>query len=314
MLSNVSLILRHKGVGGLVTALYYGARGAVGRRMFGQRFVHRHVRDFDMVIDLDDRGISRTLLLFGRREEEHVVILRQVLKRGMTVFDVGANIGYYVLIERGLIGTSGHIVAIEPSPSNVTLLRRNIALNRCENVSVLELAVSEAEGRQLFHLSHLSNLNTFHPGGSAAAHLNNRVIEVGIDTVPSIARKTGRKPDLIRMDVEGHEIEVMRGLLPAIEAGEMAPMILFETHLSRYTHDHDMEEPLRRLFRAGYRVRYAASASEKGTARLQRKGYRGGDPIETDMVERVVFENIAAEDAIELICRAGGIRAVLLSK
>ena len=314
MLTNVSLILRRKGAGALSTALFYRVKGAFSRHVLGQRFVRRRVRDFDMLVDLDDRGISRTLLLFGRREEEHMVMLRPVLQPGMTVFDIGANIGYYVLIERGLVGPRGHIVAVEPSPQNVALLRRNLALNGCDNVTVLEMGVSGRAGRQPFHLSHLSNLNTFHPEGSAALHLSDRVIDVEIDTVPAIARRAGRKPDLVRMDVEGHEIEVIEGLLPAIEAGEMAPMILFETHLSRYSPDHDMGAPLRALFDAGYRVRLAASSSEEGTERLAERGYCGGDPIETDMVHRVVFEDLRSEDAIDIVCRTGGIRAVLLSK
>jgi FkbM family methyltransferase len=311
--SNIFLILRRKGLGALLTAIYFHFKAALYRSL-GRRFMRRRVRDFEMMIDLKDPGISRTLLLFGRREEEHVIMLREVLRPGMTVFDVGANIGYYVLIERSLVGSTGHIVAIEPSPQNVELLRRNVGLNGSSNVTIIQMGVSSRAGRQPFHLSHQSNLNTFHPIGSVVKHLDNRVIDVDIDTVPAIADRVGRIPDLIRMDVEGHEVEIINGILPAIQGGQMAPMFLFETHLTRYTPDHDFEPPLRALFNCGYRVRCVASSSEAGTAMITERGYRGGDPIETDMIERVIFEDIGQNDLIDLVCRKGGVRAVLLSK
>lgn len=314
MNSNMILILRRKGIVALATALFFALKAAV-MRVFGRRFTQRRVRDFRMWLDLQDAGISRTLLLFGRREEEHAIILRRVLKPGMTVFDIGANIGYYVLIERGLIGPTGRIVAIEPSSQNVALLRRNLALNNAQNdVTLFEMAISDQAGKRELYMSQQSNLNTFHPTGSASGYLDGRRTEVEIDTVPGVVRRTGLKPDLIRMDVEGHEIEVLRGLIPAIRAGEMAPMVLFETHLSRYAANHDMEQDLKGLFDLGYHVKFAASTSANGASRIESFGYSGEAPIETDLHERVIFENLRSEDAIELICRKGGIRAVLLSK
>jgi FkbM family methyltransferase len=314
MNSNILLILRRKGIVALAGAFFFAIKGSV-MRLFGRRFIQRRVHDFRMWLDLNDAGISRTLLLFGCREEEHAVILRRVLAPGMTVFDIGANIGYYVLIERGLVGPAGRIVGIEPSSQNVALLRRNLALNNAhKDVAVFEMAISDQSGKRDLYMSQQSNLNTFHPTGSAAGYLDGRRAEVEIDTVPGIARRTGLKPDLIRMDVEGHEVEVLRGLIPAIRSGEMAPMVLFETHLSRYAANHDMEQDLKDLFELEYHVKFAASTSSNGTARVESFGYRGEAPIETDLHERVVFENIRNEDAIELICRKGGIRAVLLAK
>ena len=314
MNSNLFMIFRKKGVGALAIALFFAFKGMLAR-IFGRRFVQRPVRDFRMWLDLQDAGISRTLLLFGRREEEHVVILCRVLKPGMTVFDVGANIGYYVLIERGLIGPQGHLVGIEPSPQNVSLLRRNLALNGADkDVTVFEMAISDQKGERELFMSQQSNLNTFHPMGSASSHLDGRLTKVEIETVPGIAARTGLKPDLLRMDVEGHEVEVLKGLLPAVRAGEMSPMVLFETHLSRYSPEHDLAAVLREMFNAGYRARYIASTSAVGTQKIESKGYRGEPPIETDMHERVLFENVQNDDAIDLICRTGGVRAVLLSK
>ena len=106
----------------------------------------------------------------------------------------------------------------------------------------------------------------------------------------------------------------MRGLLPAVAAGEMAPRIIFETHISRYGPDNDMAAMLRALFEQGYAVKSVSSSQAEGTRRIEALGYRGSAPIATDGVERVVFESISNEHAIGLICDTGGVRTVLLAK
>ena len=60
-----------------------------------------------MILDLHDKGISRALWLFGDRELEHKYLLEKVIKPGMTILDIGSNIGYYPLMELNLIGKKG---------------------------------------------------------------------------------------------------------------------------------------------------------------------------------------------------------------
>jgi FkbM family methyltransferase len=309
-IENILLTLRVRGLRRTMAAMANGITGAV-RRSLGQRFIVRPVYGYRMLLDLDDPGISRTLLLFGERELEHKVMLERVLKSGMTVLDIGANIGYYALMELGLIGPSGRLIAIEPSPSNFDLLKRNLALNGYKDVEVHQLAASDRSDTRPFFISTMSNLNTFHDTGTGSLHLKGEAIQVRTAAVPEIM--AGRKLDLIRMDVEGHEVEVLAGLLPAIERGEMAPMIIFETHLSRYKHGHDMEAILKRLFASGYRISQAASSSARGTRLVEGRGYKGSPPIVTDEVERVIFEDVRADDAIHIICSTGGLRTVLLA-
>jgi FkbM family methyltransferase len=277
----------------------------------GHRFVERQVHNYRMLLDLEDRGISRTLLLFGERELEHKIMLERVLRSGMTVLDIGANIGYYALMELALIQPGGLLIAAEPSPTNVALLKRNLDLNGYNNIEIHQIAVSDQEATRAFFMSEMSNLNTFHDTGTGALHLKGDTIDVVTTTVPTLMN--GRRPDLIRMDVEGHEVEVLSGLIPSIERGEMAPMIIFETHLSRYSSDHDIAVPLRGLFGLGYRVALAGSSSERGTAVIEQLGYKGTTTVQSDDVTRVIFEDISNEDAIGFICKTGGIRTVLLT-
>lgn len=105
--------LRTRGPAAVAGAGLNLARASLHRAM-GRRYLEKRIYDYRMRLDLSDRGISRTLLLFGRRELEHKVMLERVLRPGMTVLDIGANIGYYALMELRLIGPGGTLVAVEP--------------------------------------------------------------------------------------------------------------------------------------------------------------------------------------------------------
>ncbi len=178
---------------------------------------------------------------------------------------------------------------------------------------VLEAAVSDASGTRDFHLSAQSNLGTFHPVGSGSETLTGQVLSVETLTVPILAERFG-PPDLIRMDVEGHEVEVLKGMLADVKAGLYAPMIIFETHLTRYGAGHDMAAVLRCMLALGYQVPLVSSSSDKGAERLLALGYKPGERIATDGIHRTLFEDIGQEDAIRLITETGGMRTVVLSK
>lgn len=312
MLENTLRILRHKGITGLMIALYYLAKANIYRRLLGRRHLKKKIFNFWMWLDTLDQGIGRTLILFGRREEDHRIILQKVLKPGMTVLDIGANIGYYAMMERGLVGETGRIIAVEPARGNIATLKRNVALNGYQNIDFFHMAISDTDGTGDLLISPFSNLHSFH-ARTDAKRQTGEIEKVETRTVPSMMAEFGNI-DLIRMDVEGHEVEVFNGMLDAVEKGEMSPMVVFETHLRQYTRDHDMEAPLRRLFASGYKVRFMASSSDWGTAQIEALGYRGGPLIPTDFMFRRLFENISDDDAVHLICKNGGVRTVLLAK
>ena len=224
LLSSAISTMYKRGPAAVFGAAFYHFYGHL-HSILGKRFLNKRIYDYRMYLDLQDRGISRTLLLFGERELEHKRMLEEVLKPGMCVLDIGANIGYYALMELNLIGKTGKLIAVEPSPSNIELLKRNLSLNGHSDIEIYNAAISNFSGNKLFHLSNMSNLNTFHDVGTGIEHLSGESLEVQTFTIPEIMK--GRSLDLIRMDVEGHEVEVLDGLLPAIENNEMSPMIIF---------------------------------------------------------------------------------------
>ncbi len=279
-------------------------------KTLGFKTLIKNIYTYRMILDLYDKGISRTLILFGERELEHKFMLEQVIKPGMRILDIGANIGYYAIMESLLIGQSGNLIAVEPSKSNVNLLKKNLELNNIENYQIHEGAISNADTYKKFFLSNMSNLNTFHNIGTGKAFLNGETIDVKTYTVKTILK--GETLDLMRMDVEGHEVEVLDGLVNSIDEIKKLPMIIFETHISRYNKEHNFENTLNKLFNLGYFVGMVGSSSLRGSNTVERYGYKSIKTIKSDGEIRKIFTNIKNKDAIDLICHKGGLRTVLL--
>ena len=160
--------------------------------------------------------------------------MEKIARPGMTVLDIGANIGYYALMELGLIGDSGKLITVEPSPKNIEIFKMNLELNSKSGIRVIEGAVSDKSEKKDFHPAEQGNLNTFHATGTGLKHLTGEVVEVNSYTVPQVMEGEGQL-DLIRMDVEGHECEIISGMLKYIENGYFKPHICFEPHITSYS-------------------------------------------------------------------------------
>ncbi|MEC9293486.1 MAG: FkbM family methyltransferase, partial [Chloroflexota bacterium] len=138
-------------------------------------------------------------------------------------------------------------------------------------------------------------------------------IEVPTLTLQDVVTDTFQ-PNLLRMDVEGHEVEILSQLAELSENQILSPNVIFETHLSRYTTDNDFAPVLRKLFDIGYTVTKAASSNEAGTTIISKLGYKGSEAFYSDFTHRVIFDNIRNDDAINVICQTGGLRTILLEK
>lgn len=313
MISNLQLILRHLGPVGLAKAIYFALLTGIAR-LIGVKTMKKKVFNFKLYLDTGDKGLSRTLFLFGRREIDHYKMLQELLQPGMKILDIGANIGYYAVMESLVVGATGKITAIEPMLPNIEMLKRNVALNNASNIHVIHGAVSESTGTGQMYMSSHSNLHTFHRDGSAFDYLESTPVEVPTMTLRDASERSGSRPELIRMDVEGHEVEILGQLVDLVREDVMSPLVIFETHLSRYKKENAFVPVLKGLFDSGYRVRSASSSNKHGTTRLKALGYAGGTPFYSDFGERAIFHDIENDHAIDLICDTGGLRTVLLEK
>lgn len=141
----------------------------------------------------------------GSYELEKQRILGRFAKPGMTAFDLGANAGFFTLAFSRLVGATGKVLAFEPLPDNVSVLRRHVELNGLQNVTVVEAAVCDKAGLASFEraASNAMGRLTFSDSSSL------QVSTVTLDQL--IAERTCPEPDILKVDVEGAESAVLRG-------------------------------------------------------------------------------------------------------
>jgi FkbM family methyltransferase len=178
-------------------------------------------------IDLTS-AIGRDLYFHGSHERELIAFLRNVLRPGMSVIDAGANVGEISLIVSRLIGESGRVYSFEVSPKTLPRLRRNIALNRAQNIEVVEAAVCGSDGPLTFYLgqgadSGSSSLSQ--PHDYTGDHLT--VPGMRLDTF--VRSRSISQIDLIKLDIEGAELDALQGA-EALLSEEKPPIIVFEYH------------------------------------------------------------------------------------
>ena len=163
-----------------------------------------------MILDLNDLGISRELAIYGEHEHNSTNEVKKLVKPGMKILEVGANIGYYAVLETKLAGENGYLYAIEPSPFNFNLLKRNIGLNKIKNAEIYQKAAGAEKEMAKFYVANKSNLSSFIKRDDMDMYHNGKIIDVEIIKLDDFLEN--KTVDFIRMDVEGYEKEILKGM------------------------------------------------------------------------------------------------------
>ncbi len=143
------------------------------------------------------------------------------VRPGQVVMDIGANVGFYTLLSSQLVGEKGRVVAFEPLPRNIAFLREHLRINRVQNATLIEAAVSERSGEATFQEGGSGAMGRISSGGGV------RVKLVSVDEL--VERGEAPRPDVMKIDVEGAEAMVLRGAARTI-AGGARPLIFLATH------------------------------------------------------------------------------------
>ena len=166
------------------------------------------------------------LYYFGAYEKEVQSVLAKFVMKDMTVFNIGANIGFHALALTRLVGTNGLVVAFEPNPEVRDKLMGNLFLNGLVNhVRVEEYAISDFDGQANFSLSltdaqgRFEDLPYVEPGAS---------IRVPCKRLDTYVSERSCFPQFILMDVEYAEGRVLRGMSQVLAYHR--PLILIEMH------------------------------------------------------------------------------------
>lgn len=159
----------------------------------------------------------------GKIEEPVQQALGELLRPGDVYFDVGANVGFFTLVASRFTGSKGSLYAFEARPEIARTAKKNLRRNSIA-ATVLPVAVGDADGK-------VALLVADHPGGStiepSKAVSTTRTELVGQVTLDSLVATGGVEvPDLVKIDVEGAELAVLRGMTAILERHQ--PIVLFE--------------------------------------------------------------------------------------
>ena len=169
-------------------------------------------------------------MAMGTYEEETTRLFVKIIEPGMTVVDIGAHVGYYTLLAAQNTGPSGKVYAFEPESNNFALLEKNVELNNYGNIHTENKAISNSTGpRELF----ITNLDSGRH--SMYKHEISQTNGLSIDTVTLddfLEQISCSHVDLIKIDVEGAELEVLQGMRRLINnANKMALILEFNPQL-----------------------------------------------------------------------------------
>lgn len=193
-----------------------GARTAIGMGFERVEWIKRlHRRSCKLVtptriehegfrIHLDPTDALR--LSYKHSQPFSLQFLLARLQAGDVVVDVGAHIGYYAMTFSRAVGPAGQVFAVEADPNNYALLKLNTLVNEIENLSAFNFAATENPGDVVLYRSICSAMNRIHP----SKHCSQSTIVPArpLDSVDALRHRPIR---CIKIDVEGHEVEVLRG-------------------------------------------------------------------------------------------------------
>lgn len=172
--------------------------------------------DATVVLNPHDPVVSGALF-FGVYEKGETAFVQRTLRSGMTVLDVGANVGYYTALAARRVGPNGRVIALEPDPESFEYLQQTIAANEVGNVDAFQCAAADHEAKMTLYISKDNR------GDNRLYEPDPKWPKVTVNARPAddILKEADVGPvDFIKIDVQGFEASVIKGLQNTIGQSE----------------------------------------------------------------------------------------------
>lgn len=219
-----------------------------------------------IALNQEDPVIGGALALGVYEKVETQFLIRHV-KTEMTVIDIGANIGYYTALCAAAVGPRGKVIAIDPEPESHTFLKRTLVLNDFHNVEVAAIALSDREGTSQLYLckANRGDNRLYYDEDSQ----KRESICVRTTTLDCLLQQLGvlNKVDLIKMDIQGAECLVLRGMKQTLSENPAIIMVTEFWPQGMRNAGGDPEEFLNDLQRMEFRI-YHLSGHAQGVERV----------------------------------------------
>lgn len=178
-----------------------------------------------------ESNLLLSLIKFGYYEEFTTHLITHLIKKGMNLFDLGANIGYFSILLSNLVGDNANIYAFEPEPNNFKQLIKNILLNNLKNVIPVKKGVSNqsekvklyiSETNDAWHSCFFVSEKEFDSIGFENIKMSkNNFISIDVVSLDDFFQNENKKISFIKMDIEGNEMNALLGMDKLIEKNKV---------------------------------------------------------------------------------------------
>ena len=209
----------------------------------------------------NDPVISGALAL-GVYETYQLDLFRSIVQKGMTVLDIGANVGLYTVIAAKLVGERGVVASFEPEGQNFEILQKNISDNGFKNIRPARMAIADKEGEVTLYLSegNKGKHSLFKPSDTEGEQV---VGTIRMDDW--LERNNIGKVDVIKIDIQGAEPLAFAGMQKTLS---MRPVLLMEYDPKSIRESgHEPIEMLEMLLSQGYTL-YSVEESTKSKKKI----------------------------------------------
>lgn len=217
--------------------------------------IRKRIGDVIFEFDLEHyRGTAP--MYFGSYALVLVQAMKRFLKPGDTFIDVGANIGYLSAIAAGIVGPRGEVHCFEPVPDYFARLRRLAQLNPAYSISPNPCGLGEVAGQQTIYVTREAGQSTFVPSYKREPDIVATLAVPVVRLDSYLEARTIGKIALIKIDAEGFELPILKGLQCYFERSCHRPPIICEIAPRAYSLLGRSIQELERLMRDyGYVVR-----------------------------------------------------------
>lgn len=208
----------------------------------------------DVPVLVPRTGAGALIYYLGNSEPAIAQFITRFLRPGQVVFDVGAHLGEYTLLAAHRVGSTGRVYAFEPNPEMAEVLQRNVMLNQVTQVHVFETAAADHDGEAAFELHREASISALLSRTADRKDIT-RTIQVPVRSLDSVWEWMGNLPvNLIKIDVEGAELEVLKGATRLLkQPPDYAPVLVFEYSPRNYARfGHTGADVLEYLHQYGY--------------------------------------------------------------
>lgn len=202
---------------------------ALGVKPVYKKLMKKHLRNnpynfkgFNLFLNPDDETITDSLV-YGGYEEHELHLIKKLIKSGDVILDIGANIGLFTVNCALATGATGKVFSFEPEPINFSFLKKNIALNKVNNVVPFQMAVSSSDGECVFYVNPKNKGD--HRMFGDKAHTS--TITVPMTSIDSALKDLDVKVNIIKMDIQGAEMQALIGMKETLSAAD-SPCLLIE--------------------------------------------------------------------------------------